>query len=222
MRIVIKPAGAAMLLLAIGTLVFLLVKKGANPAVAPAGGKPGAVAAAGGGAKPSGGGGGLTPRPRPKGSGQAIIDPLEKKWALVSQEPAKAAMNEFIATDMPGGANNHAVHLDVSAVDSSKYWCAQLIKQVPRPVEAGHNMEVRFWGRSKKNTGVYIVFEEGESPHAAELSKVVSMTPEWKEYTLPFVTTKDHTMVPANFCIKAGIMPGEIDISDVRVADYGK
>jgi len=216
MRIVIKPAGAALLLLAIGTLVVLLVKKNQSAAAnAGAGKTPTAVGAKAGAVTGSG-------RPRPKPSGEAIIDPLEKKWALLTQPPAKATTKEFVADDMPGGTNTHAVHLEVSEVDSSKYWCAQLLKQVPRPIEAGHKMEVRFWGRSKKSTSVYVVFEEGETPHAADLSKVVQFTPDWKEYTLEFQTNKDHTAVPANFCIKAGIMPGEIDISDIRVYDFGK
>lgn len=219
MRIVIKPAGAALLLLAIGTLVVLLVKKGQAPA--PGAGKTPVGASSAKGATAAGKVSGSS-RPRPKPSGDAIIDPLEKKWALLTQPPAKAKMEEFKADDMPGGTNPHAVHLEVSEVDTSKYWCAQLLKQVSRPIEAGHKLEVRFWGRSKQKTSVYVVFEEGETPHAADLSKVVQFTPDWQEYTMEFSTIKDHTAVPANFCIKAGIMPGEIDIADIRVYDFGK
>ena len=157
--------------------------------------------------------------PKPLG-GSSLIDPNKQEWTLVTQKPAVAAMKLQTSTDLPAGLQ-HSLHLDVKAVDPNKYWCAQLLKTVPQAVEGNHNLTVQFWGRSEKKTAVYIVFEEGVSPHASELQKQVRFTPEWRQYQFPFRTTKDHTDVHATFCVKAGIEPGEVDIANMHVVDNG-
>jgi len=226
MRIVIKPAGAALLLLAIGSLVFLVVRKNAStnssnnhpyptPYPTPT---PGQGRTSGGGSSYSAN----TPQARPARTGQAIIDSLDKKWVLTAPSPAKATMTDFTADDLPLGTNAHATHLVVTAVDPKNYSSVQIVQRVPRPIASGHQLEVRFWGRSAKGSAAYVVFEEGAGSHTAELSKMVTLGPQWQEYTLPFVTAKDHTTTPPNVSIKAGVAPGDLDISDVRVADYGK
>lgn len=151
--------------------------------------------------------------------GDPLIVPDAEKWTLSSQKPAAAEMTMFLDNSLP--SDPHALHLMVKSVDPVKYWAAQLIKRVPNAVEAKHSMTVRFWGRSKTRTPAYIVFEDGASPHASELSQVVHFTPDWKLYECPFVTTKDHTDIHANFCVKAGISPGEIDLSNMQVNDNG-
>lgn len=151
--------------------------------------------------------------------GDRLIIPDAEKWTLSIQKPATAEMSLFVDTSLAG--DSHALHLVVKSVDPVKYWAAQLIKRVPNAVEANHSMIVRFWGRSKTSTPAYIVFEAGESPHASELSQVVHFTPDWKLYECPFITNKDHTDIHANFCVKAGISPGEIDLSNMEVNDNG-
>jgi hypothetical protein len=153
-------------------------------------------------------------------SGASLIDPNKQEWTLVTQKPAAATMKLQTSLDLPAGLQ-HSLHLEVTAVDPNKYWCAQLLKTVPQPVEGNHNLTVQFWGRSSKKTAVYIVFEEGVSPHTAELQKQVRFTPEWRQYEFPFRTTKDHTDIHATFCVKAGIQAGEIDIANMHVVDNG-
>jgi hypothetical protein len=92
-----------------------------------------------------------------------------------------------------------------------------MIKEVPQDVLAGKNMVVHFWGRSLQNTPVWLIFEEGKSPHTPELQQKVTLTPEWKQYELPFRTSRDHINPHANFCIKAGIQAGEIEVAGIYV-----
>jgi hypothetical protein len=211
-RIIIKPVGAIVLLLAIGVLSFLVLFRGKSGGSNPVADKAGKAAASA--VKSSSGGVGPTP------AGSAIIDPDGMRWTLVTQPPANATMTDVVPAEKPGG-NTHAIKLNVTAVDAAKYWSAQLIKRVPQEVPANRSMEIRFWARSATSTSVYVVFEEGQSPHAADVSQVVKFTPEWKEYTIPFLTKKDHSQVHANFCFKAGIAPGETEFSNVHVRDLG-
>lgn len=153
-------------------------------------------------------------------TGASLIAPTLQEWTLVVQKPAVAQMKLQLSPDLPPG-QQHSLRLEVTAVDPNKYWCAQLLKTVPQAVQGNHNLTVQFWGRSMKKTAVNVVFEEGLSPHTAELQKQVRFTPEWRQYVLPFRTTKDHTDVHANFCIKAGIEPGEIEIANMHVNDNG-
>jgi hypothetical protein len=154
-------------------------------------------------------------------TGASLIDPTRQGWSLATQKPAAATMKLQVSPELPAGSQ-HSLHLEVTAVDPNKYWCAQLLKKVPQAVEGNHNLTVQFWGRSVKKTAVYVVFEEGLSPHTAELQKNVRLTPEWRQYQFPFRTTKDHTDTHANFCIKAGLEVGEIEIANMHVVDNGK
>ena len=199
MRIVLKPAGAGAVILALIALAVIAFGKISHrtPALASDG---------------------IVPEQL---GGTPMIVPTAERWTLSIQKPADAQMTMF--TDQTLAAkDNHALHLVVKSVDPVKYWAAQLIKRVPNAVPAHHSMVVRFWGRSKTSTPAYIVFEEGQSPHASELSQVVRFTPDWKLYECPFVTSKDHTDIHANFCVKAGISPGEIDLSTMEVNDLGE
>ncbi len=153
--------------------------------------------------------------PRAPSAG-AVIHPLGEKWVLRQQAPARATIEESVANDLPT-ANKHDVHLIVTAVDPRKFWAAQMVKVVPQPLKARRQMVVRFWGRSAQSTPVWVIFEEGRSPHTPDLQKLVTLTPEWREYSLPFRTSRDHVDPHANFCIKAGIKPGEIEVADIRV-----
>lgn len=220
MKVILKPGGLIVLLaLVVGGGIGLTKLRPAaqSPDTAPAptgAGKPARktttsaepTAAVTGNAKPLG--------------GSSLIDPNKQEWTLVTQKPAAASMKLQTSSDLPAGLQ-HSLHLEVTAVDPNKYWCAQLLKTVPQAVEGNHNLTVQFWGRSSKKTAVYIVFEEGVSPHTAELQKQVRFTPEWRQYEFPFRTTKDHTDVHATFCVKAGIEPGEIDIANMHVVDKG-
>ncbi|MBC7809074.1 MAG: hypothetical protein H7145_23305 [Akkermansiaceae bacterium] len=201
MRIIIKPVGAIFLVIALVTLAGLLFTKSRPAKIADA-------------ATTSG-----NPKSRStriSGAGKSVINPESTKWNLVTQPPAQAAMEDTIVEELPG-TNKHAVHLTVSQVDPAKFWSAQMIKEVPQDVMSGKEMVVHFWGRSLQSTPVWLIFEEGKSPHTPELQQKVTLTPEWKQYELPFRTTRDHIAPHANFCIKAGIQPGEIEVAGIYV-----
>jgi|GEM_PF-4514233 hypothetical protein len=214
MRVVIKPAGFAVVIGAIlglaAIVIFLQMQGGKDKATNTTVAKANGAKTAPKGTTPARG-----------GSESLIIDPTAFPWTLAIQTPAAATKEEFKAPDLPGKIK-HAVRLKVTQVDPNKFWCAQLIKRVPQAIKANHSLEVRFWARSTTNTAVHVVFEEGQSPHTPELDKVIRFTPEWKEYTLKFRTKQDHTEVQPNFCLKAGISPGELEISEVRVIDLGQ
>lgn len=152
-------------------------------------------------------------------SGDSVIEPGAGKWSLRQQPPAQATIEETIANDLPS-KNKHMVRLRVTAVDPDKYWAAQMLKEVPQEVQAGKNMLIRFWGRSRQSTPIWVMFEAGASPHAPEIQKQVRLSPEWKEYTMPFSTKQSHREPHANFCIKAGIQIGEIEVAGIRVEEY--
>ncbi len=210
MRIIIKPVGAIILVIALVILVALLMFKSrsANKVMA-------ASAAPGAGGpttKP------VVPSPLAAVPSGSVIDPEKTKWKLVTQSPAEATMEETISAELPG-SNKHAVHVVVTKVDPAKFWAAQMIKEVPQNVLGGKEMVVHFWGRSVQKTPVWVIFEDGKVPHTPELQEKVTLSPEWKQYELPFTTTADHTTPPANFCIKAGIQPGEIEVAGIYVDD---
>ncbi|MBC8137614.1 MAG: hypothetical protein H8F28_17160 [Fibrella sp.] len=200
MRIIIKPIGAIFLVIALVTLAGLLFTKSRQTKFA------GAAPTSSKSNKSS----------RLSGAKISVIDPESTKWNLVTQPPAQATMENTIVAELPG-TNKHAVHLRVSQVDPAKFWSAQMIKEVPQDVKSGKEMVVHFWGRSVQNTPIWMIFEEGKSPHTPELQQKVILTPEWKQYELPFRTTRDHIAPHANFCIKAGIQAGEIEVAGIYV-----
>lgn len=148
--------------------------------------------------------------------GAAVINPADKKWVFRTQPPAEATIKEIIAPELPA-ENKHAVLVTVTAVDPQKFWAAQMVKQVPQEVRANRKMSVHFWARSLQSTPVWVIFEEGKSPHTPELQSKVTFTPQWKQYELPFRTTQNHIEPHANFCIKVGIQTGEIEVAGIYV-----
>lgn len=202
MRIIIKPVGAIFLVVALVTLAGLLFAKSRSTKVA--GASPTSTKSASGNTT------------RRSNASNSVINPESTKWNLVTQPPAQAVMENTIVAELPA-TNKHAVHLTVTQVDPAKFWSAQMIKEVPQDVKAGKNMVVHFWGRSLQSTPVWLIFEEGKSPHTPELQQKVTLTPQWKQYELPFKTTRDHIAPHANFCIKAGIQPGEIEVAGIYV-----
>lgn len=219
MRVILKPGGLALIAIAFVLLATVALMRRDSRSGATGNAETGKTASKP--ASPKAFDSGATSSDSNSKSGSSIIVPTDRQWSLVTQPPAEAQKSLFVTDDVPSNPGMHALHLTVTAVDSGKYWSAQLVKSVPASVPAGRSMVARFWGRSKANTPVYIVFEEGNSPHAAELSKQVSLTPDWKRYELPFRTSKDHTDVHANFCLKAGIQPGELEVADVHLDDLG-
>jgi hypothetical protein len=151
--------------------------------------------------------------------GALTSDPNSTTWELVTEKPAAATMGMVNVADAPGANGPHTLHVEVTAVDPVKYWKAQLIKQVPDGIPADRSLTVRFWARSKTSTPVYVAFEEGKAPHTAEMTELVTLTPDWKEYSLPFRTVLDHTSTHANFNVKAGLALGEFEIAQMRVSD---
>lgn len=220
MRVVLKPAGLVVILAALVGMAALVIwqanaRGGQTPAKA--------------GTTGAGSGKSVAGKTTPESVGmdtadfktaKLVIDPTAQPWTLATQPPAEASKDEYNADDLPGDIK-HAVRVKVTKVDSVKFWCAQLIKRVPQEIPEGRNLAVRFWARSKTSTPVHVVFETGYVPHEPELDKIIAFTPEWKEYTIRFRTRLDHTKVNANFCLKAGITPGEVEVSQVRVADFG-
>ncbi|MBC8104306.1 MAG: hypothetical protein H7Z41_17155 [Cytophagales bacterium] len=215
MRVILKPGGLVLITLALTALAILAFGKWKNPV--PEKGASAAVAARSA-KNPRRASGDRTATG--KGAAGSLISPTAEKWSLATQPPADADMTLFVADDLPGN-DKHALHLNIRAVDANKFWAAQLIKRVPIAVKSGHSVNVHFYGRSKTGNSTYVVFEEGNIPHTPELSQQVQFTPQWKEYNFPFVTKKDHSEVHANFCLKASITPGELDIAQLNLVDGG-
>ena len=212
MKIILKPGGIALvgILFASGGIVLFRARSS----------EPRAIAAVSPASSPESNASLAIPSLHQPLSGESVIDPDKQGWTLMTQKPAVALMRLTTDPRLPPN-QSHMLHLEVSAVDPNKYWSAQLLKQVPQAVPGNHNLLVQFWGRSKKETPFFLVFEEGAPPHTAELQKRITLSPEWRQYQFPFRTTKDHTEIHANFCIKAGIQPGELDIANIHVVDKG-
>lgn len=147
---------------------------------------------------------------------ESVIHPDNGKWSLRQQAPAQATMTEIVSQEIPG-SNKHAVHLVVSAVDPKKFWAAQILKGVPQDIRANQKMVVRFWGRSALGTPIWVFFEAGKPPRTPELQKQITLSPTWTQYSIPFHTKSDHVDPHADFCIKAGIKPGVVEVAGIHV-----
>ena len=202
MRIILKPIGTLALLTAICVLVALVIAKTRGNRVTTAPTAPTAPTADAASTKTT--------------AGDSVINPDDMPWKMIAQPPAEAVMTNIVAADLPD-ANKHAVRLVVTKVVPEKFWCAQLLKEVPQTIPANKAMVVHFWGRSRQKTPIWVVMEGGESPHTPELQENITLSEKWKQYELPFTTTEDHTKSHANFCIKAGTQRGEIEVADIFV-----
>lgn len=204
MRVIIKPAGLAILTLSLATL-GLLAARGVRTAAGPVAAAPAAAPTA-------------VPPTAPLPAGKALLPPDLADWNVVGM--AESTRRKEIVTDESAPfPEKKFVRCTVLRVRPGEHWSQQVMytRAHPTPVPPGRNCTVRFWGRSRKSSTMFVAIQQGVEPFQKDLDKRLTLTPEWRLYEMPFRTTHDYRKDGLQFVFQVGISPGEFDLAEPQV-----
>ncbi len=106
-------------------------------------------------------------------------------------------------------------------------WDLQFQFRIERKVEKNDVLLARFKARSvraKAETGCGVIrplFEKAGPPHDKSLSVDLELTPEWKEYFLPFKSLESYEPGKASAGFHLGFLEQTVEIADFDVFSYG-
>jgi hypothetical protein len=199
MQFIIKPLGAALILVSVATLSFLAVRA-QQPSSATAGvrGNTGSL--------PSGSFSQEIP----------VVPAGSSKWQLSLTSPGEGNLKIVPVRDSPARFKQ-AVRLTVAKPVPEKFWFVQAQRQLPFPVNVGEQYALRFWARSPKGGAVQVVFEESNEPYYKDLSSELRLASEWKQYTLPFKVKRSYAIGESQLCLQVGRAEGTYEFSQVEL-----
>jgi hypothetical protein len=220
MRVIIKPLGAFLLLVAIVSLSFLTLKASRRnamattnlPAVAP--GQPvppsasremGTVRAADAPTAPA------------SAIGIPLIEAGTTTWKL-QKKITEGALNIVSVSDSPAGFKQ-AIQIKYAAEPTDHYPRVQAKRKIPFPLTNNKPLVLRFWGRSPEKGRVRAVFEIAQKPFDKDLDQTFALTPEWKHYELSFTTSKDYPSDGSQIALQVGNDAGTYEFSQFEMME---
>jgi hypothetical protein len=223
MRVIIKPLGAILLLMALVSLSFLTLKATRRNALANAGVSPMPAAPA----RPT------VPNPgsREKGATRAVEGPAAPANAIgiplieagtttwkLQKKISDGALNIVPVSDSPVGFKQ-AIHIQYTGGPSDHAPRVQAKRKVPFPLTANKPILLRFWGRSPEKCRVRAVFEIAQKPYDKDLDQTFALTPEWKHYELSFTTSKDYPSNGSQIALQVGCDAGTYEFSQFEMME---
>lgn len=139
-----------------------------------------------------------------------------EKWEYSELLPQAGSISVIPLTGGPAG-NQKAVKLTVEKPDSSKAWHVQTFHVFTDSFPKGQNMTLRFWARSSVSKPVKVVFEELQEPYGKDLEQQIPTTPEWKQFTYDFTTTRDYLSQQSKVGFQVGELAGDFEFTGVEL-----
>ena len=115
----------------------------------------------------------------------------------------------------------HAVRLKLDPPAGQPVWSLGFGQAIDGTLRQGDAVYVRAWMRSPESCRATFIYELNEAPHTKSLQQVAQLTPEWQEYR--FVARLKQSFRPGQSSFKwhLGHGPGTVEITGVRVENYG-
>jgi len=191
MRIVPKPVGLTLLLLAIGVLAVLayfgMAHKGAPTSSAPV---------------------------APRAAQTELIDTNALK--IDSKIPGAAAV---AAADLPipGVADPVMTYRVTLSKPVNNPADVTLTTITNRDIKKGDALTLHFQARSASSTPFSVVCQQSTAPNTKAFEQQIKPSGSWQEYSLPFSSPADFTSGTMQVSFQCGYKKGTVDIADVRL-----
>ena len=197
MRIVIKPLGLALILIAIvsGLLVLRFVPRNGGDTIA---------------------GGGETASP-PAVAVAASSDPnnlfVDSRWHLYLEGTTKATMERVPSPDNPSQIAHHYV---VEQIGKQQWNIGVTNVLEQQAFAAKEPLALHFEAKSAERMQVCLILQKNSAPFPHSWKQNVTLTPDWQPYDLT-VTAEEYATGQAVFAIQMGLMAGTMDIKNLRL-----
>jgi hypothetical protein len=221
MRVILKPAGLAIILVAFASLSVMLIwsRKAANNANSSgqntAGNTAAATSASSGASSSS-----LAAAPSPTpGNWRKILEPdiASPQWR--SLLTSTNALVEVVDADVPDHPKARRVTM---AKIGQKPWEIQIAHPLDAAFQKGWHIRLSFFARSKQSCSMAAVVEQAKDPYTKVMYRKVDLTPNWKQYTEEWVQESDTPSGWAHVDFQTGYKVGEIEITGVAIEVIGK
>jgi hypothetical protein len=191
MRVIIKPMGFVLILVSfvvLAALIFIPLAKTAKPLT---GGKTWALSLSNVANDPDG-------------------------WGVSQLTPDSATARINTLTDGPAG-NEKSAKITVAKADKEQSWYVQSIYTLKEPLAQGQPLTLRFWARSSDSKTIVVVFEQNYEPYEKDLAQRVPLTPEWKQYSYSFITTRAYDSGKSKLGFQIGETTGDFEFTGVEL-----
>jgi hypothetical protein len=105
--------------------------------------------------------------------------------------------------------------------EGSHPWSVQMSQRIKKPMKAGDRIEFRGWLRSPESVVLYIYVETADPPYDKIVMDRLSLTPEWKEYTITRTIKGDCAADTMILNFHFGVIPGAVAMANFRLNNYG-
>jgi len=207
-RIVLKPMGAGLVLLAFVGITALALT-GRHAAVADTTNVPQLAANSRGEAATGS-----------SGTSALALGPLLPtaldSWAFDANAPAQAT-KEILTDPAVPNLEKRYVRAHITSVDPQAYWAVQFKHPIDHVIPNNTLLVLRFIARSATRNQIHAVFLLNSGDYPKDLDATVDLTPEWKVYTCPFTTKRAYQSGEAAVLLHLGEATGDIELAALQV-----
>lgn len=209
MRVILKPLGAVLFLVVIAVLSVLAVISGRNPQLKL--GEPESTATPLKLVYPSG--------------GRVLVSSDPEQWLLVTPSEKQGTLVPQTDNGKKGMAFTVSIPGTLPQVHMVK-----IQRIVNQPAQHDSLVKVHFAARSKDSAKLTVLYWQ-QTPteikmsetqlSACDLYRDITLTPDWKEYTLEFRLKRDYSPRTSALTFQPGQANANYEFSEVTVNDYG-
>lgn len=219
MRLIIKPAGIVVLIVAILALAGLAFFHHSGSG---GGSSPAAVTTA---VTPIGGGGaaaaGTSAAPAHTQESELLAAPemASSSWELL--QPQSGADVHVYASDsvpnlpdFPKAADGKPKLRRVQVLNLPTHpWDLQLKQTIPSAIATGTHLRLRVWARSKDRCPITVVCEHNATPYEKLVSRDFTLSPDWQQYEIEWTADQNTPAKWAQVGIQLAAKVGQIDLA---------
>ena len=96
----------------------------------------------------------------------------------------------------------------------------QLTQKINAPVAEGQILSLRFKARSPTKSAATAVYETAGEPYDKALSRLLALTPEWKDFSFT-IKTPAYAQGGAQVNFQLGAGKGQVEIADLHLVNFG-
>lgn len=219
MKIILKPAGVAVVLLAFGVLAFVAVPRKTAPqknAVAPIASRTNATPTDAESLRTSGG-------PELSVRSSATVD-WKKSTRILEPNITGTTWRQLVGAGnmttrvVPSSVVGHAFARQLSIQTLGKNsWDLQIAHPLQVAFKKGSHVRLTYWARSKDGCKVAAVVEQATEPYTKIATRIAELTPEWKQYAEEWEPTADTEPGWAHINFQVGYKTGALELTGVQL-----
>ena len=135
-------------------------------------------------------------------------------WGLMGGERCRFSVVDSARQDFP-----KAVRLELNPEVDADPWSIMVAQPVDGFLTTGDRLQVKLWARSASGNRVNPFLEIPQPPYSKPLTEILTLTPDWEEYTLEGVADADYSPGGLRLGFHLAFAVGTVELTGIRVFD---